>query len=318
MRKVFFITLASVLLLQVIGCQKDISESNESDIPAITSNSSLLSPRLSYGDTLFFLKNQPGNYTIQVVSKPNSSGYFKSIPWGLALDTVTGTINISQSETGLRYKVYYFSTGGVLLDSTKLVVSGVDYKDAIFEIASTPNRYDSAFPIYNARPELGLPCPDDDDDDELCIFDETDLDNDGNDDIPGVIQDKLLIDIKKGTIDVEASFHAGIFGGSSPVNGAVRDFTFYYRLNDASNRALNKLTVRVYHYNTRNNIPQALLDTINFRNNQLALINSRTAEREYSVEPGRVSRDGVLNRIEGFSSFFVGPRRPPIIIIVSQ
>ena len=165
----------------------------------------------------------------------------------------------------------------------KLVISGIDYRDGIYEIARTPNAYDTAFAIYNARPDLVLPCGDDDedgdgdldDDDNQCVFDETDLDDDGNDDIPGVIQDKLLVDIKKGTIDLEASFQAGIFGSSDPANGISKDFTFYYRLQDASNRALNKITVRIYHFKRRSDIPQTLLDTLNIRNQIATAVNSR-------------------------------------------
>jgi hypothetical protein len=255
------------------------------------------------------------------VSKPTAAGYFKAIPLGLTMDTVTGNINVTQSETGLRYKVYYVSPTGVLLDSVKLVISGIDYKDAIYEIASTPNAYDTAFPIYNARPEIPLPCGDDDedddgdidDDDNACVFDETDLDDDGNDDIPGVIQDKLLVDIKKGTIDAEASFHAGIFGSSNPANGLSKDFTFYYRLQDASNRALNKITVRVYHFKKRSDIPQVLLDTINVRNNIAIAVNNRSS--------GNVTNTASSG--QAFNSFSLAeyaakPKRPPIIIIVSE
>ncbi len=333
-------TLKGWLLLSLLsiwgfyGCQKGAGD----DIQNIDNNGvnagGSVNPakvRLSYGDTLFNLRNQPGNFTISPLSKPNSAGFFKSIPAGLAIDSLTGIININQSETGLRYKIFYVAAaGGTALDSVKLVISGIDYRDGIYEIARTPNAYDTAFAIYNARPDLVLPCGDDDedgdgdldDDDNQCVFDETDLDDDGNDDIPGVIQDKLLVDIKKGTIDLEASFQAGIFGSSDPANGISKDFTFYYRLQDASNRALNKITVRIYHFKRRSDIPQTLLDTLNIRNQIATAVNSRGSTQAVVTpvieEVSASSSGSFISRIASREYYAAKPKRPPIIIIVSQ
>jgi hypothetical protein len=331
-KRLFVIALFSAFF--ALACQKEAAFSDADKNSEGEQNTSNLNLRLSYGDTVFYLKKQAGNYMIMPVTKPAGTGYFKAIPKGLVLDTLSGQINVTQSETGLRYKVYYVSPSGSLIDSIKIVISGIDYKDAIYEIASTPNAYDTAFPIYNAKPAPPLPCGDDDedddgdidDDDNSCVFDETDLDDDGNDDIPGVIQDKLLVDIKKGTIDVEASFHAGIFGSSNPANGVNKNFTFYYRLQDASNRALNKITVRVYHFRTRADIPQALLDTINMRNNIAQHVNSRMGDSQNGNPAPRSSLQsregsGGIVTTNGFFSFFEyqsRPKRPPIIIIVSQ
>jgi hypothetical protein len=228
---------------------------------------------------------------------------------GLNLDSATGRINVTQSVSGIRYKIYYLSSAANLpIDSVKIVISGIDYADGIYEIAKTATVYDTTFPIYNARPSLVLPCGDDDedddgdvdDDDNACVFDETDLDNDGNDDIAGVIQDKLLVDIKKGTIDVEASYHAGVFGASSNVpNGVTKDFTFYYRLQDPSNLALQEITVRLYHYKTRADIPQWLLDELGKRQEYNGLVNARGVN-----EAGRIL------------SFRA--KRPPLIVVVSS
>ncbi len=305
----YFLLLA-VIFSVFISCSKEISQTE----PEATSRTTTTKPRLSYGDTLFFLRNQPGVYTILPVSRPDTPGYFKSAPMGLALDSVTGRINISQSETGIRYKVYYLSPARQVLDSVKLVISGIDYQDSIYEIQATPVTYDTAFPIYNARPELRLPCSDDDDedDDSGCVFDETDLDGDGNDDIAGVIQDKLLVDKKKGTIDAEASFHAGIFGSSNPANGLFRDFTFYYRLTDPSNRALNRISVRVFHFKKRTDIPQWLLDEMNKRRGLAGIVNSRTAGNTNSAT-ARTATEYYYDYATMFR-----PKRPPLIIIVSQ
>lgn len=310
-----------ILLVAVLyGCKKTaVSDDNNGGGGTGPVNPPVANARLSYGDSLFYLRNNTTVYNILPVSRPAVAGKFKSFPVGLLLDSITGNINVSASETGVRYKIYYLNNNNIPVDSVKLVVSGVDYRDSIFQISSTPILYDTSFPIYNATPGLALPCDEDDDDnDGGCIFDETDLDDDGDDDIDGVNQEKLLVDEKRGFIDVEASFRAGIFGSQTPANGLSKDFTFYYRLTDPSNRALNKITVRVYHYRTRADIPQALLDTLNERRAISTAANNRSA---VNMNAGR-NLQGDSNQEGGYYDEFVGfiskARRPPIIIIVSQ
>jgi hypothetical protein len=300
LKRFLAVIVISVQVIILAGCQKEPTDQEPRPVtPA---------GRLSYGDSIFYYKNQTAPYTVLPISKPATSGYFKAIPLGLSLDSVTGRINVMQSVSGVRYKIFYLSSATKLpVDSVKIVISGIDYADGIYEIARTANRYDTAFPIYNARPQLALPCGDDDedddgdldDDDNECIFDETDLNDDGNDDIAGVNQDKLLVDKKKGFIDVEASYHAGVFGSSSNVpNGVTKDFTYYYRLQDSSNLALQQITVRLYHYKRYADIPQWLLNELGKRNNYLANINSR------EFEAGRII------------NYFA--KRPPLIIVVSS
>lgn len=151
-----WIFLFSSALCLVLACQKGSPTDVQNPEDQKDNSGSMIvnNPGLSYGDTLFYLKSQPGSYTVLPVSKPAAPGTFKSIPMGLVLDSVTGLINVTQSEAGLRYKIYYVGANATALDSVKLVISGIDYKDAIYEIASTPNSYDTAFPIYNARPEF--------------------------------------------------------------------------------------------------------------------------------------------------------------------
>jgi hypothetical protein len=232
----------------------------------------------------------------------------------LSLDSVNGRIDINNSLSGLRYKVYFVSSQGRLLDSTSLVISGIDYADSFYVLNRTPNAYDTAFPIYNANRQLALPCSDDDDDndDDLCIFDETDLNGDGDDDIDGVNQEKLLVDKKTGIIDVEASFQAGIFGSSNPANGTSKDFNFYYRLNDASQRALNQISVRVIYYRTLADVPLSLIRQLNERK----IVDHRASTMLTFRRLTSRSIEEALFYIN-FSTY-LKPRRPPIIVIIGQ
>ena len=302
MKQATFLVWGSILLaFTIAGCSKtnevidEVSNNNHgnSQLPQQSQTA-----RLSYGDTVLFNHNLTTNKLQTVVSKPAGTTVFKAMPGGLAIDSVTGRINISKSESGLRYKVFAVNQQGRAIDSVKIVISGVDYADAIYNLNATPIAYDTAFPVYNARPELAMPCNDDDDDEEdLCVFDETDLDGDGNDDIAGVIQDKLLVDIKRGTIDLEASFRAGLFGSGTPANGARKDLLMYYRLADASNRALQKIQLQVYYFRTNADIPQSLLSELKNRRNQSNQVNGRFA----------------------YTSEFISyekPKRPPILILV--
>ncbi|WP_416440160.1 hypothetical protein [Phnomibacter sp. MR] len=310
----FRLVLPALLMLTFVACQKTVD--NNDDDPSTPTNPGNTT-RLSYGDTLFYLRATANANLVNPVTKPVGNGYFLSIPKGLSLDSTTGRINLALSETGIRYKIYFVPQNGTqATDSVRLVISGVDYEDKVYTMNTTPNRYDTAFPIYNAIPGLALPClPDDDDDDDGCYFDETDLNNDGNDDIAGVIQSKLLVDRAMGTLDLEASFEAGIFGGSNPANGTEGSFTMYYRLNDASNRALNKITVRIIYYERRIDIPRSLLNEIDRRNNSRIL--GRTI-----ITPGLVQRNpasiGRLTSVDLIRSTYTREKRPPMIILTKS
>jgi hypothetical protein len=307
-RKIWVFALPAILFA---ACQKNLEDGFlKKEGNAISMNSS--TPTFSYGASVFFLRPSGATYNIWPKVKPSVPGVFKAIPRGLALDSVTGRININRSLSGLKYKVYYTGPGSKLLDSTTLVISGIDYADSIFVLKNTPNAYDTAFPIYNANKNLALPCGSGDDDNEnLCVFDETDLDNDGDDDIAGVNQQKLLVNEKTGTIDVEASFHAGIFGSTSPANGTRRDLKFYYRLNDASRRALNNIVVRVIYYNKRTDVPASLLKQIRDRKwvDQRVNLAPLPGQTMLEIEESRYIMD--------FASYSK-PRRPPIIVIIGQ
>lgn len=322
----------AMALILLLGCQKDLTDETQDTQPPGSPEAGSPAVRLRYADSLFYKNNAAGDYLILPISRPGAAGYIKSIPAGLIIDSTTGRINISQSESGLLYKIFYVTNAGQVIDSTKLTISGIDYRDAIVEISATPIAYDTVFPVYNARVGNVLPCGDDDedndgdidDDDNGCVFDETDLNGDGNDDIAGAIQDKLLVDIKKGSIDIEASFRAGIFGSSDPANGLSKDFTINYRLQDASNKALNQITVRVYHFKKRSDIPQALLDTINGRADLLNTVQTGRMINQTGPGPSFSGSTGSTSaRVQFTDRFTINelaakPKRPPVIIIVSQ
>src|SRR5689334_21456088 len=65
----------------------------------------------SYGDSIVFLKNQSSDYIIYPTE--HRGGTYSAFPEGIEIDENTGSINVSKSETGLRYRVTHTSPGGV-------------------------------------------------------------------------------------------------------------------------------------------------------------------------------------------------------------
>lgn len=308
MRSLSILAAVAAVAVWVSACQKVMP------VPRFTLSGNvktltLQQERLSYGNNLFWINNpQP---LILPISKPKGSGFFKAIPQGLAIDSLSGAINIPQSLTGIRFKVFMLNPLGTPLDSTFVIIGGIDYADSIYDVDATPNVYDTAFAIYNANPALALPCSDSDDDNQLaCRFDETDTDGDGDDDVDGVSQEKLLVDEKRGFIDVEASYRAGIFG-NNPVNGTTRDFKMYYRITDGSNRAINAIDLRVYYYKKRSDIPQYLLDELQ---------NRKRIGNRVRLEPSLQNNNRRINASVLTVDFevYAKPKRPPLIIIVGQ
>ncbi|MCU0373869.1 MAG: hypothetical protein MUF24_01055 [Chitinophagaceae bacterium] len=308
MRSLYIFTTVVFIALSIAACQKVMPVPRFTQLTN-TKTLTLEQQRLSYGNNLFWVNHpQP---EVSPISRPKGSGYFKAIPQGLAIDSLSGTISIPQSLTGIRFKVFLLNPLGTPLDSTFVVIGGIDYADSIYEVDATPLVYDTAFPIYNANPALALPCSDSDDDNQLaCRFDETDIDGDGDNDIDGVNQEKLLVDEKRGFIDVEASYRSGIFG-SNPVNGTTRDFKMYYRITDGSNRAINAIDLRVYYYKKRSDIPQYLLDELQ---------NRKRIGNRVSLEPSLQNNNRRINASVLTVDFevYAKPKRPPLIIIVGQ
>ncbi|RYY92417.1 MAG: hypothetical protein EOO11_21300, partial [Chitinophagaceae bacterium] len=125
-------------LLLLLAC----SRKPQADTPAAA---------LSYGDSVLFLRPGAGE-TIVAPANPQP-GRYSAFPEGLEIDDRSGVINVSRSETGLRYRVDYVSESGATA-STYVVLSGVNYVDKYFNLAAG----DSVLrPVYNADPARSLP-----------------------------------------------------------------------------------------------------------------------------------------------------------------
>jgi hypothetical protein len=233
--------LSSVLIINIFinifGCKPE-SVKNGTPGNALSIN---------YGDSILYLTNQTGDVIVtpQVMPKP---GKFSSFPEGLELNNNTGAINISKSETGMKYKIYFVPDGSTDTVTKRIILSGISYKD--FYHIQTANDTLSR-PFYNANfTEFNLPCSGG----SGCTFD-----------VGGTARaEGLEINTNTGVINLKKSIQNGLFGSGTPSNGSAKELTLHYQLNDNSNKATNEIKLKFYYFNTRNdvdaNLSQLVID----------------------------------------------------------
>ena len=293
---------AAALCTVWVSCEKAIEEPGLLKKNANT-QMNIASSKLSYGETTFYLGNDPDKNIVRPVNVPKRSGYFKSIPNGLGIDSATGAVDLAQSLSGLAYKIFYVSNAGKLVDSTRFIVSGIDYEDGIYELGTQ----NEAQPFYNANKTMRFISAQSD-------FDETDLNGDGIEDVTPVSNKNLVINKKTGAIDLEKSIRKGLLG-KNPENGATGDFTIYYRVKDGSKGSINKLDVRVVYFKKRKNVDPSLTNILTTRVGIDKRVNKMptpgfTSETEQMGD----STEDPLGDLDAFGK----PRRPPLIIIIGD
>lgn len=275
------IILLSLSILVFISCKR--VDPNERNLNTICE-------AFSYSDTVFYI-NDAASY--KILPQQNLNGIFSSVPEGLALDSLTGEIDINASESGLKYRVSFSPANSDQSCELDIVISGVNYLDKIYVI---DQQEQIAFPVFNGDSSGVSPCPeDDDDDDDACKFDEDGPDGTDLSDIG------IEVSASTGEIDLEQTILNNAFG-LNPENGSTLDVTLYYRLKDNSLGALNSLNLRLFYFETLPEVPQSLIDEIEDKNKQLlglntsnSYINARLAQDNLRVKP-----------------------RPPYLIIVAR
>lgn len=249
----------------------------------------------AFSDSLYFISAAASNL-VRPINELN--GKFSAFPDGLALDSLTGAIDINASETGLTYRVEFSPTNGAAPCTTLLTIGGINYLDEVFVLDQGQQ---FARPIYNGSANGLIPCDDDDDDDD----DDNDDDDDCEFDVDGPDGTNLAdigieIDDDTGALDLQKTLENNIFG-ASPLNGATNDFTLYYRISDQSLGALNQIGVRLFYFETMVDVPQQLLEEI--EDKRSSLLNQTP-----STENLRTTRVPLTNRRP----------RPPYLVIVAR
>lgn len=246
---------------------------------------------VDFGDTIIY--PQPagsGDYIIYPLNA-NSLGKGKYLSWpvGLMMDSSTGAIDVTQSQTGLRYIVGFAKPGSPDTCLRNLILAGVTYVDSIYDLGAGDTL---AIPYFNANANTPSPCDTSDDTDypgnsgtgnsngngtsgngsgsnngkgngdNKCFFDGKD--NKGN----GGQANKKNIKVRtiSGIINLQATLNDGAFG-PNPINGATVTVPVYYTLNDNSKKALQVINVNVTYYDTRADVPASLVQTIETNRN---------------------------------------------------
>ena len=219
-----------------------------------------------YGDSIIYTAPVKGDYIIFPVNAASlGKGKFLSWPAGLLLDSSSGAINVSGSETGMRYVIGFIKQGSTDTCMSNLLLAGVSYIDSIYVLS---NNDTLAVPYYNANAAAPAVCDGSDDSDypdnagqgngnDKCIFDATD--KKGN---KGQANKKnVKVRTISGMINLKASLSAGAFG-SNPADGANIIVPIVYNLNDKSKKATQQINVELMYYTHRSDIPLSVVNQV--------------------------------------------------------
>ena len=266
--------LTFLLLLVFVACNK-ADEQSDNEAPtkeeAITPDVVLTTPTLicpnapNYGDTILFTKPKTGgDFFADPTNNQDVQGVYLSWPEGLKLNRNTGSINLSQSETGVRYKIAFVKQGTTDTCISQLIIGGMTYLDKIYAMDQNDTL---AKPIFNADPFGPSICDASDDSDypdnnnsgnNRCSFDNAAPGSKAND-------QRLRVRTTSGIINLKRSLNDGLFGPNVK-NGDFKLIPIQYQLNDGSSKAVQSVTVKVMYYDKVSNIPTALQQEISDKN----------------------------------------------------
>lgn len=232
--KILFYLL--ILVAFVSSCQKNDGTGAGNIVPPDF--------KLSYGDSIFFLHNQATDYIITPTQ--SVAGTYDGFPEGIEIDTKTGAINVSKCETGLRYRITFKPDGATDSFSTVILISGINFLDGFYKLTTA----DSILaPIYNAKNSNPIPGTN-----NGSVFDEGSNCNGAG----------CKVDVSNGTINLAETVRNGVFG-TTPSNNDRHEFQMNYRINDKSDKALNTLKVKLYYFDSINDVTQEVYDIITSR-----------------------------------------------------
>jgi len=260
-----FLLLPLVLLFVFNACNK--ARPSEEESSPDTSNTNIsFQPNTTcpnapnYGDSILYIQPTTGHYTVSPLNNTTVQGTYLSWPEGLDLNARTGVIDLSQSETGVRYNIAFVKTGTHDTCTSQLILGGITYMDSIYVMS---NKDTLAAPIFNANPFAPPPCDASDDTDypsnngngnNKCSFDDDAPGNKAND-------QGLRVRTKSGIINLKKSLADGVFGPNLK-NGDTKKIKILYQLNDNSKKAMQKITVQLVYYDKVSNIPASLRNEI--------------------------------------------------------
>jgi hypothetical protein len=238
---------------------------------------------------VFYLNTGTSDYVIEPVQ--SKAGEYTGFPEGIDIDPNTGAINVSKSETGLRYRITFYPAGATDSFSTVIVISGVNFLDGFYKL----NTADSILrPVYNGNDGSLVPGVN-----NGTIFDDGSSCNSAG----------CNVNTSSGTINLAQTVRNGVFG-TTPSNNDRHEFVLNYRINDKSGKALNTMKVKLYYFDSLADVTQEAYDIISSREGAVFGVEPRAVP---SFEQ-RVSVNGIAE-VNDHSKNVPKPRPPCIFIL---
>jgi len=246
-----------------------------------------LNPKFNYGDSVFYRDENVADHIIKPVQ--TGVGEYWGFPDCIDIDNKNGEINLSKTETGLRYRIYFVpKTGGDTL-TTVILLSGINYLDKIYNISKSET---VAAPVYNADLTKEIPGKN-----GSSVFDEG----------GGCNSQGVAVNKSDGRIDLSQMIKNGVFG-NTPSNGASKEVDLNYRIQDKSNKSLNTLRVKFYYFNTAADITPDLVQLLKDREGMTFNIQPRQTNTANQMFLSSVA----------LTASRLGRPRPPCLFIVSH
>jgi hypothetical protein len=246
---------------------------------------------LSYGDSLFYLRTQTADYTVSPTS--GGTGQYFGFPEGLQIDGNSGDIDVSKSETGLRYRVSFVpNSSSTDTFTTMITISGINFLDGFYNLAQGDS---IAYPIYNGWSANAIPGLN-----NGSLFDEGSTCN----------KQGCTINTGSGQINLAQTVRNGVFG-SVPSSNSRQEFLMSYRINDNSQKALNTIDIKIYYFATMADVSQEVYDIISSREGTIL---------GTSLNPASLlqQRTAATVAVAGSAAAKPAKPRPPCIFIVGR
>src|SRR5450755_868752 len=155
-----------ILLVYVLACKKSIDQPStpatvtvQHDTSKTAVNTTLhpypITPvqeciyAPNYGDSIVYPQPSPSNFYIYPQSTQGLKGTYLSWPVGLIMDSTTGVINLTRSQTGQRYDVAFVQYGTTDTCISQLIVAGTAYMDSVYVLSQSDT---TSAPYFNANP----------------------------------------------------------------------------------------------------------------------------------------------------------------------
>ena len=246
---------------------------------------------LSYGDSIFYIRNQATDYIVTPLKI--REGQYSGFPDGIDIDQNTGAINISKSETGLRYRISFVPAGSTDSIQTTIVISGINFLDGFYKLTTA----DSVIrPLYNANINNSIP----------GVNNGTTFDVGSGCNTAG-----CNVNVAVGSINLAQTVRNGVFG-PTPANNDRHEFDLNYEINDKSGKALNTIRVKLYYFNSIADVTPEVYDIINSREGAILDVQPKSIPfAGFTSTNSTSSQTAVLGKV-------LPKPRPPCIFILGR